>query len=140
MGAPRAREPPKSHNLTITATIYMDWSRGWHKVKHGNGFMIYTYEGGHGAYSLNDFALYNKGVVSLNCYVRNCGDIDEHEVKCSLRDYFRKYGKRIVVVERYGKKKIKCCRVEAHFPYPDNMPTDEVLDTWFKAIKSRANE
>ena len=82
-------------------------SRGWSKVKHGGGSMIYTYEGGHGNYTLNDFATYNKGVLSLNCYVRDCGDIDEHQAKRRLSDYFRQYGKRIVVAEKNGKRLLK---------------------------------
>ncbi len=101
--------------------------------------MIFTYEGGHGNYTLNDFAIYNKGVVSLNCYVRDCGGIDERQTKRKLSDYFRQYGKRIVVIETYGKLKRICCRVEAHFLY-SQLPTEEKLGEWFGDITSRVKD
>lgn len=114
-------------------------SRGWYKVKHGGGSMIFTYEGGHGNYTLNDFATYNKGVLSLNCYVRDCGDIDEHQTKRRLSDYFRQYGKRIVVAEKNGKRNRIGCRVEAHFLYPQ-LPTEEKLGEWFTDIASNVKD
>lgn len=116
----------------------MVWERGWHKTKQRNGFLIYTYSGGHGNYMLNDFAFYNKGAVSLNYHGRDCGDIDTHYIKRTLSEYFRQYGRRIVIVEKCGTRSI-FCRVEVYFLYPE-LPTDEELDTWFRAIKSKVHE
>ena len=111
-------------------------SRGWYKVKQSDGFMIYTYRGGLSNYSLNDFALYNKkGVVSLNCFMNNVGeDADEHLIRKELLDYFRRYGKRLVVVERFGKKDI-CFRAEVHFPYPQ-LPTVQEVADWIEIVKN----
>jgi hypothetical protein len=61
-------------------------------------------------------------------------DADEHLIRKELLDYFRRYGKRLVVVERFGKKDI-CFRAEVHFPYPQ-LPTVQEVSDWIEIIKN----
>lgn len=103
-------------------------------MKRQGGFMIYTYEGGHGNYTLNDHATYNRGAVMLNLCGRGTGETDCRLARKLLSEHFRKYGRRIIIVDPHGTGKNATCRVEVYFRFPE-LPTDEDLDRWFKEIK-----
>ena len=116
----------------------MAWKRRWNKSKKGDGFLVYTYAVSTGAHLLNDYALFKNGSVTLIYNERENADIDEHDLRRRLSGYFRRYGKRIVIVEKQGKAKL-FCKAEIHFLYPE-LPTDEELDTWFSYIKQEFYE
>lgn len=140
-GASRARSFPANRTKRKSCVlVYMArWAKKWHKVKKQNNFLVYTCSSSKGqGLVYNDFALYNsKGAVCICYHGRDCGDIDERQIRRTLGEYFRQYGKRIVIVEKCGKRSV-FTKVEVYFLYPE-LPTDAELETWFTFIKNKVH-
>ena len=110
----------------------------WMQVKGSKGSMYRYTTKTRGGTKLDDVAFYNvKGAVSLIYNYTSRSLIDQKALEKSLHDYFRQYGKRLILISKRGKLSIHY-GVEVHF-CQDDIPSASQIEYWFKVIENKVH-